>query len=127
MRADYSRADQLPPKNKNALGLFITDQEWLILRNVLDLEPDISLAAVFGSRQSGLRRPKNPPEPLDIDIAIELFDPKNENNTLRFMRLAKRLATRASSLNLQVEQFESSEPKHTAERKSGVIILDRRG
>jgi hypothetical protein len=78
--------DILPPANPNALGLHVTDEEWRLLLELLAAEPTIIEARVYGSRQTGFRREKPEPKPLDLDIAITVRSGDPDDRVLEFCR-----------------------------------------
>jgi hypothetical protein len=66
------KSNPLPSPNPAAFGLRLTDSEFRGLLEFLKQEPYISRAWVYGSRYSGLRRPKDHKGPPDIDLAVEM-------------------------------------------------------
>ena len=70
----------LPPRNPNALGLHLTDEEWSAVLEFLRGRARLRRAWVFGSRVSGIRR--TPDQPLDIDLAIELDWPADDGEQI---------------------------------------------
>jgi hypothetical protein len=134
MNADETRerfhkfgvVEVLPPANPNALGLHITDEEWQSLRELLQVEPAIIRVRVYGSRQTGVRRPKPITEPLDIDLAIEVSyggDPSRRSQ--EFWSAKNRLEERAGLLCVQIEDLADAASPHFKLRQAGVLILDR--
>ncbi|MCT8974011.1 nucleotidyltransferase domain-containing protein [Microbaculum marinisediminis] len=69
---DQKRAARLPPANRAAEGLFLTDEEWLALLKLLEMDQEILKAWIIGSRATGRRRHKSDWSPLDIDVGYEL-------------------------------------------------------
>jgi hypothetical protein len=116
--------DRLPPANPNARGLHLTDEEWRTLLGLVEAEQAIMRARVYGSRQAGTRRPKDSPQPLDIDLAIEVrTDDPSEAFTV-FLSIARQLKA-ASELRIQVEDLTDVTSGRFAVRQAGVLILDR--
>ena len=116
--------DRLPPANPNARGLHLTDEEWRTLLGLVEAEQAIMRARVYGSRQAGTRRPKDSPQPLDIDLAIEVrTDDPSEAFTV-FFSIARQLKA-ASELRIQVEDLTDVTSGRFAVRQAGVLILDR--
>ncbi len=73
---------ELPPRNPRALGLHLTDAEWRALRVFVEQEPRIKRVLIYGSRRTGVRRPKPVPGPPDIDLGVELAWPNSLGGTI---------------------------------------------
>ncbi|MEJ1159261.1 hypothetical protein [Prosthecomicrobium sp. N25] len=117
--------DELPKQpNPNASGLFMTDDELRVLRDALAREPAIVRAKVYGSRQTGIRREKDPPSDLDIDLAIEIPTDDPEDAFTEFLEARWRLHA-APGLRLEVEDLTDAGSPRYAARQAGVLIFDR--
>ena len=118
--------DELPPSNPSALGLHFADLEWRTLLALLDAEPYILQVRVYGSRQRGVRRPKDPPKPVDIDLAIQVRPsyPGETPFTVLF-DVKRRLNDSGYDLRLHIEDLTDSGSKYFADRQAGVLVLDR--
>src|SRR5687768_15859415 len=76
-----SRFD-LPPRNPRAMDLHVSDAEWRAVRRFLKREPRLKRVLIFGSRVTGVRRPKDKPEEPDIDLGVELDWPEDEGGRI---------------------------------------------
>jgi predicted nucleotidyltransferase len=116
--------DFLPPANPVALGLHLTDDEWRDICELIKAEPTILEARIYGSRKTGVRRKKAKPEPLDIDVAIEVQSDDPTHKFLQFMDVAKRLTqhAKACGLVLQIEDLTDCNSLYYPDRRAGVRI-----
>lgn len=117
--------DELPPSNSSAFGLHLTDKEFQILIDLLNGEPTIKRAVVYGSRQTGVRRRKLLPEPLDIDLAIEVTTRDSDDYFTEFFHVSQRLKA-ILQLRIQAEDLTDTESPHYSARKAGILIFERK-
>ena len=92
--------------------------------SLVEAEKAIIRARVYGSRQSGVRRPKDRPQPLDIDLAIEVRPDDPSDAFTVFFSVALRLQG-ADNLRIQVDDLTNSSSHQFQSRQAGVLILDR--
>ena len=92
----------------------------------LDAEPLILRVRVYGSRQSGVRRPKDPPVRVDIDLAIQVRPsyPGETPFTVLF-DIKRRLKDSGCDLRLHIEDLTDSGSGCFADRQAGVLVFDR--
>jgi hypothetical protein len=118
--------DKLPPSNPNALGLHLTDEEWRTVLELLWAEPAILQARVYGSRKSGVRRPKDPAEPIDVDIVVQVAPSYHGEAPFTVLfDLKRRLEEHGQALRLQIEDLTDSRSEFFADRQAGILIVDR--
>jgi hypothetical protein len=117
----------LPPPNAKALGLHLTDEEWCVILDIISADPSIIRARIYGSRQAGVRRCKDPPQPLDIDIAIEVYDSDPTQAFQAFWSAKDRLIERAGKLRIQVEDLTDSASGIFTAKQQGVLVFEREG
>lgn len=92
----------------------------------MDAEPFILQARVYGSRQSGVRRPKDPPELVDIDVAIQVRPSyPGETPFTALFDVKRRLKDSGCDLRLHIEDLTDSGSECFADRQAGVLIFDR--
>lgn len=115
----------LPPKNKNALGLYMTDEEYLCTCKLVKAESHILQARIYGSRQTGVRRQVHNLKPLDIDIAIQVFARDPSETYTVFFDVVQSIKSRAGNLLLQIEDMTDSTSASFDARQNGVLILAR--
>src|SRR4030081_2447258 len=115
----------LPPPNANALGLYLADEEWRIILDLLAADLSIMRARIYGSRQTGVRRPKHPPDPLDIDIAIEVYDSDPTQVFQAFWCARDRLIQGAGYLRIQVEDLTDTASEGFTVPQQGILIFNR--
>ena len=115
----------LPPPNPSAYGLYLTNEEWLSLQHLIEADGALLRVRVYGSRQSGVRRAKDPPQPIDIDLAIEVKASDPDEGFTEFFDAARRLEERGGKLLIQVEDLTDSTSEWFVDRQAGVLILDR--
>lgn len=126
MTAAPAPLEELPPRNPRAFGLFLTDDELRMLLAAISGVPSTVRAVVYGSRQSGLRRKKPKPEPLDIDVAIDVHTKYPDDREHVFMQAVAAIKA-APGLRLQVDDLNSTTSRYHGDRRAGVVIFDRPG
>ncbi len=117
---------ELPPPNADAFGLCLTSAELDSLRRILSGMPDVAAAYVYGSRLTGIRRPKVPATPLDIDLAIELTACKSEERFAKIFFICEDLKS-ADGLVIDAWDRDDASSPHYCARQKGVEIYRRTG